>query len=75
MTENYPYWYCPVFACGYRTQYKNNIEKHLKDVHNWQDWKIKLEIRKFEKAHYHDIDLICEKDQHDPTKPKTKGRC
>jgi hypothetical protein len=66
---SYPFWYCPVFACDFRTHYVKNIKIHLDRVHDYSDESIEKEIDKFWSAKKNNNDFVCEKSRFDPCFP------
>lgn len=68
--NSYPYWYCPVWFCPYRTHYVKNIGIHLSKVHDWREEAIRAEKELFWDAKNSNKDFICDKPRFDPTKTK-----
>lgn len=73
LARHYPYWYCPVWGCSFRTQYSKNIKKHLVEVHSWSAEQADREVSNFFDHVDTKTKVICAKNIDDPTYPRKKA--
>lgn len=68
---DYPFWYCSIYACDFRTSYSHNIRKHLSEVHGWDSENIRISLDNFFEAKQKGWSVVCNKSEHDPCYPRS----
>lgn len=74
--STFPLWYCPVWACSFRTKYARNVGRHLKLVHGFDDDTVKRELSLFFEVMSEGSPkgvILCDKAEDDPCRPRGVG--